>query len=749
MPLQWECQAAARAGGHPSARSDVRRIDDELGGYKFVGEAKRLLAGTSRRRGSPLRSATARRWLVPCAGVLSICLVGVEAPAKPPGARFTPLTALGDTNEPARDQPNQRASSKTERTSAERSRRSAQPFPRTQRVQALVARAKALRLAQSRGWLRLLHYRLNLWGNRVSDLDSDEFFLAKDGKRDAQAELEATLDAFFASASGVEDNQHATCRFPARLFWLERRLGFKQFLPAAPCPALELYEARLRPRSVSVVFSTNSLNHPASAFGHTFLRVHRQPNRFSPWPGERRDFGVDFRAATDTNNPILYAFKGLTGLFRGEYQVHAFEDLVSKYADFETRDLWEYQLVLRPNELRTLTLHLFELTKSYMDYFYLTENCSYQILALLEAAAPRLELLRHVKTLVYPADTIKALYAEPGLVRSVVYHPSRRSRLRSRIFKASAEERELIQLLLDDPTAQVPPSTPSQVLAAAIDTALLVLEMRFADQLNANGQNEVSRSYDRLLERRATLPQPKTLVNVAKPDRKRPELGHGTSRVMTGVGASTQNHDGFFSLGYRLALHDLLDPPDGQPELAQVQMLNAEFRWELLRRQFTLESIVFAELMSLSPVRSFEPSLSWRVRAHGRRVRDAGCESRNCFAHGVDGALGWTLASSNEHIAAFAMANTYLLFSGQFEGVGGSFVRWGLGPYGGLRLHLPGQTVAAITGSWSYLPFQKLWSTFIAHGQLRAPLARDVALGLGVTLQPSAFEGQLASYIYF
>lgn len=52
-------------------------------------------------------------------------------------------------------------------------------------------KAKTLNLAESRDWAILLHMQ-----DGVSQIDDDNFFFAKDGKTDAQSELDATIEAF-------------------------------------------------------------------------------------------------------------------------------------------------------------------------------------------------------------------------------------------------------------------------------------------------------------------------------------------------------------------------------------------------------------------------------------------------------------------------------------------------------------------------------------------------------------------------
>jgi hypothetical protein len=227
-----------------------------------------------------------------------------------------------------------------------------------------------------------------------------------------------------------------------------------------------------------------------------------------------------------------------------------------------------------------------------------------------------------------------------------------------------------------------------------------------------------------------------------------PHRGHGSMRLLFGPGFTTQYDDGFATLGYRVALHDFADPAVGQPALSQVQFLDGRVRYEARRRRFTLNEVTFAELLTLHPLTlGFKPS--WRARAYGLRFHDRGCDNDDCFAHGLDASLGLSLATSDERLAMFAMADAYFLFSDGFDGIDGSSFRGGLGPYAGVRLNVPDEVVAMFSGTWSYLPGERVKSTYELRGSLRFSLATDVAIGTEVLVQPRAIESQFLSYLYF
>src|SRR5262249_24426816 len=141
-------------------------------------------------------------------------------------------------------------------------------------------------------------------------------------------------------------------------------------------------------QSATMVFSSYYLGNPSSVFGHTLLRI----NKGDPGPSHAAllDYGVNYAPVADMSNAVTYAWNGMFGGFHGVFTNLRYYYKVREYNDFESRDLWEYDLNLTPEEMAQLTRHLWELGFSDFPYYYLTKNCSYHLLAALEAAAPRL-----------------------------------------------------------------------------------------------------------------------------------------------------------------------------------------------------------------------------------------------------------------------------------------------------------------------------------------------------------------------
>ena len=269
--------------------------------------------------------------------------------------------------------------------------------------------AQARELWKDPQWLGLIHYKKH-FNHYKSQADGKEFFLAgAEGVKNPQAELEATLKAFAKPLSDfAEPNRHPQCQFPARYLWLKSQLAWKKNdFPQITCDAYQKFKQREDAGSVTLIFSSYYLNNPSSAYGHTFLRLNKKRK-----PHEKRsdllDHGVNYAAAMTTQNPVAYAVMGLSGMFRGVFTNVPYFYKVREYNDFESRDLWEYDLNLTQSEIDMLVAHIWELGSTYFDYYYITENCSYHMLTTLEAAAPRYDLTKKVPYYVIPSEIGRA-----------------------------------------------------------------------------------------------------------------------------------------------------------------------------------------------------------------------------------------------------------------------------------------------------------------------------------------------------
>lgn len=139
-------------------------------------------------------------------------------------------------------------------------------------VAALIHQASEAHLAHSRAWHLLLPYHPRLLGGYKSQIDEPAFFLTPDGKTNPQAELAATLHAFFSPEPVGRSEQPAQCAFVARYHWLKTVLAIDdRQLPPQSCEQYEEWLAELNPESLTLVFP--------SAYMHYEINRHQSEKR--------------------------------------------------------------------------------------------------------------------------------------------------------------------------------------------------------------------------------------------------------------------------------------------------------------------------------------------------------------------------------------------------------------------------------------------------------------------------------------
>ncbi len=622
-------------------------------------------------------------------------------------------------------------------------------------VEHLVQLAREQRLASDEEWVRLMHYRKGLFGGWESEADGELFFNAKNGKTEPEAELEATVRAFFdpkiaPAAPGNlppgETLDHPLCRFPARFSYLDEKLRFDwSQLPKVDCKRYREFLGLLRPKGLTLVFSSYYLNNPASAFGHTFLRVD-QSLKAEDESRELLDYGVDYSATVDTSNPVIYAFKGMVGLFPGMLHRMPFFRKVREYGDYESRDLWEYDLNLTQAETDRVVAHIWELGSTYFAYYYLTENCSYLMLTVLETASPKLHLLSGLHTPVIPADTVKVLFKNPGLVRRIKYRPSNRTQFKQRMSALSREEGDAVAAVMQNPAAPLPAHFSVAQQVKVLDTAMDLIDVQLArDALKSRTEMDQKGAelQQALLERRAGYDVQTEEPHYPVPDEQMPQRAHGSQRL--GLGSGYDHQRGYFhALSFRLALHDLADSSAGFPDGSEIEFLPTRLRYYIESPKLSLEEFSVIRVKSITPLGRFSHSMSWMVDAGSHRNHDRGCD--NCYAGAFKVGGGYSVQPFDA-LTFFAIGKVELdapLDSGYFD-----VFRLAVGPFGGARLRVADISTLLLTGQWQYLPGQHPYQTWDLTGQLRVHYFKDFAFGAEGHVFPRTQSLEFTSYLYF
>ena len=587
-------------------------------------------------------------------------------------------------------------------------------------------------------WRILLHYRPGIAGSR-SLVDDPRFFLSPSGKTDPAAELSATLDGLFDNTA----DPPYFCRFPGRYAWLARTLGIDptRIPRPPPCPEVDNILRTIDGQSLAMVFASGYVNSPASMFGHTFLRID------SRLKSPLLSFAVNYAARTDpADGGLAFTVKGMFGGYQGFYSVMPYYDKVREYSNIDQRDLWEYSLNLTPDEVRRMLLHLIDMKDISTDYWFLDENCSYELLFLVDAARPEARLTETMdRYWVIPMDTVRAVIGA-GLVDNVVWRPSRALQIRHALSLVPGREADLAVEIVDGgaPAGTVlSEPVPDVTKARTLDLAALLAQYRIAKK--GMEHKVFQERFHAILSARTRL-GPLEEVSPPIPEPAPPEDGHRSARVQLGGGF--RGNQGFLEVGFRPAYHDYTDPSEGYTPGSMIEFMSAVVRWYPESDRFCLQQLDLFRIESLDPFdRIFRPK-SWKVRM-GFQTRD--------FTEEKEGLVTFAEAGIGGTIRIWEGAVAYLLgeAEGDFSRDYHSAYRIGVGgstgvlaePVRGWQIWLEGRGIWGVIGETGEGP--DLAASLRQGFRIGRDLSLKADLSWSVTRRVERTEGTLSLNRYF
>ena len=467
----------------------------------------------------------------------------------------------------------------------------------------LLESARQKELYKDRYWHTLLHYKKGPFGLR-SLIDDPKFFLSEEGKHNPEAELEAMIRTFFQEVE--DESKHPVCKFIARYAWLKEKLNLNPSRLSIPeCSRFETLMNDIQPQSVSLIFPTAYMNSPASMFGHTLLTVETADR------SKLMSYAINYSALTDETFGPLFAIKGLFGFYKGYFSILPYYAKIQEYSDVSDRDIWEYPLNLSVEETRRLLMHLYELELIYSDYYFFDENCSYDLLFLLDAARPSLDLTDQLRWWVIPLDTIKTV-KKNGLITDAFYRPSKSTKIKhiaSLLPKTSQQKALSIAKGELEPDILLKQEGSNEEKIRICDLASEYLQYRYANKKIE--QKPYQERFLKILRVRSFLggseEDPYRIPAPARPDR-----GHDSNRFSLGFGSKAD--DFFQQIEYRPAYHDLIDNEEGYKEGAQIIFANIVLRYYFSDEVLELENLDFIDIISIAPRDKFFKHISWKIK---------------------------------------------------------------------------------------------------------------------------------------
>ena len=565
-----------------------------------------------------------------------------------------------------------------------------------QLLQQLRQQAHELQLAHQPQWRRLLYLSDQPEKNEISRVTQSSFFNAPDGARNAEHELDATLNGLFNPVSTAD--QSVACRFPARRTWLANALKINpdQVFPHANCPVYQRFINEVKPDHITLIFAADFLGNPSSAFGHTLLRIDQHGKKNSALTA----YAINYEAKTVNENSASFVWKGLTGGYPASFSLMPYFEKVKEYGAMESRDLWEYPLNLTPDETRFLVNHTWEMREIQFPYYFLSKNCSYELLGLLDIARPRLNLQQQFAHHVIPAQTVKAISQQTDLISEVVYRPALDTQLHDQSARYGQYLSQRAHQLANNPDVKLSDlnlAQQAQVQEMAYDDLYVRLMAREVEQPFAQPRLR------QLLVARSQNPEPVQRRDLPVP-RINPATGHDSGRVQLAAGQQ-QQHD-FASVEWRLAYHDLLDPIGGYRAGTRMDFLRAKLRYQ--HERVNLQELELLNIDSLTPMSVFSKPSSWGIELGWQQEAiDSTGQFSERDDHGVfnlQGQYGYSMGSATS-ILCYAQAQAALQLGKTLQ----DNARLGVGPRLGCVQQITPSTRALLNISLPYWSDQHQW----------------------------------------
>ena len=451
-----------------------------------------------------------------------------------------------------------------------------------------IQKARELELYKDPYWHTLIHYKpLDCGSFYKSLVDDPKFFFAENGKTNPQAELEETIRSFFSMPN--EHEKHPTARFPGRYLWLRQKLNLSTSdFPYDGDTEYNDLMSKLVPDSIYLVFASGYMKSPASIFGHTFIIVESkgQPRLLAN--------SISYGAESHGVGGIMYGILGLFGGFYGYYGFTPYYDRIRKYTAIDMRDMWEYKLDFTDEEKDRMLRHIIDMQGIYSRYYFVTENCSYNLLFLIEAAKPETQASSRLSGAVEPIATVKFIH-DIGLTNQAVYRPSAYAQIENYKKQLSNKENKFVREVCfgKKTTADYDFSKlPKEKQAAMWDLAALYLQHLLSEEKIA--LEEYRPRYVAVLSARGKLRKVKSTEIEEIPGA--PHISHDSKQIALRAGKSLQGN--YAAASWHLTAHNQLENPAGYSENSQLEFFSAEVR-RYSDDRWELKKAYFADIISL------------------------------------------------------------------------------------------------------------------------------------------------------
>jgi len=448
-------------------------------------------------------------------------------------------------------------------------------------------KALELHLQDTKYWHKLLHFE-----NNQSSIVTPSFFFANDGKTNAKNELIATIQNF-------EKNSENICYFPARYDFLHKHLKLTLH---AQCPQLDEY-IQENYKEISLIFTAPKYNAPASIFGHTFLKIY----------SDTIPYAVNYAAHIPDVSTFNYVYGGLSGKFYSHYKLLAYNSKAYEYKEEEYRDLVEYKLKLSKEQIKHIMLHLYEIKETQEYYYFLSKNCSSEILKLLDFRDESSHLSQELHSVTIPINIVTILQNN-HLLKNIAIHYSKMKNFYRLVNQLTRKERALLEKIISfQATVRELKHTPmtQKEKAKIVQAAISYFEMH---KEKKEFQKSLSTLFKLITLKNSLHIQSKEPIKILK---KNP-ISDKFHKIFIAQKYSRKRLQETI-IGTRALYKSRFDLLDDIEQKGSIELLELAIRHDT-QNNYTLDHFTLINLESIAPSNAFFTNITNKIKIGSKRL---------------------------------------------------------------------------------------------------------------------------------
>lgn len=480
-----------------------------------------------------------------------------------------------------------------------------------------------------KNWLKIMHYEGSgsSYHSRVTNMD---FFFNFEQSKDPVKEFDKQKQ-FFSKAKFDKKDMETLCKFPMRVKYFSRLL--KKDIPINDCKKYIKWKKLLDFKTIKFIYASSFPNNPASMFGHTLLTLSKDEKKPS-----LESIAISYMAQpSEEDSPPVYLFKGLTGGYKGRYQINRFYDVLKLYQKQEDRNLWFFNIEATENQKDSLLALLWE-AKNTLDkpYLFFDKNCSYELLSLLYAADIIEDIRGEFGIFTMPLETYKKVAEKYGQGLEEKVFISNISNIERQIAQMQPEKKRKLYASM---------STPKKAME---DTDVLDMNIQLQHRKILKNSLWMSKDFVTLSDLLVYRSNIDTVSNidreysVSAKNNLSPLYTNSIHRLLLANHFSSEG--ALMELAYRSGVRGYLDQRFLYDNESIVEFFNTSIFFDPENSKVKLNEFTLIDIKSMDSFSLLSPLPSWSIGANVRSQNEYDFTCDNCYEANVYGGGGLSLS---------------------------------------------------------------------------------------------------------